>query len=109
LFTAYGFFDTLFGKCYLKFDSHSGELLAIRGNPLGQVHYKGAAAGKVSVSRVPAGKSSGVQNVPLYSVVFVVDLDDAIVNYPLEVQSFTDEASTAKIAEWEQSLSLAKG
>lgn len=105
LFTAYGFFDTLFGKCYLKFDTLSREILLTRGNPLGQVHFKGSSADRISVSRVQAGNPSNSQ-VKLYTVVFTVKLDDAIVNFPLEVQSYSDEASRERIAHWEETLSI---
>ncbi|HBP19541.1 MAG TPA: hypothetical protein DEA08_17345 [Planctomycetes bacterium] len=102
----YGFVDVFFGESYLKWDTRSGELLLRRGSPFGRADYKGVAEpGMLSVTRVRAGSAAN-GSVPLYQVVLCAQLEDAIVNFPLDFSSCSRESSDERIAEWEQKLSL---
>lgn len=105
LITAYGFLDTLFGTCDLRFDTVSRDLVLTRGNPLGRVHFEGSAEDRLSVGKVSAGSASNGR-IKLYTVVLTVSLEDTIVNFPLEVLSSSDEACGARIAHWQQALSV---
>ncbi|MEZ6186109.1 MAG: hypothetical protein R3F62_13990 [Planctomycetota bacterium] len=107
LIAAYGFVDTCFGTCHLRYDTQTQALELARGNPFGKVEFAGKAAGNVSVSRVSAGRSRA-GNVQLYTVVFHVNLPDALVNFPLEAASYPEAASQERMQHWARELGLAQ-
>ena len=104
----WGFVDVFFGESYLKWDPASGEMLLRRGSPFGRADFKGQIdPAQVSVTRVSAGNVGNAGNrVQVYQVVLSVELEDAIVNFPLQFSSCGKEASEERIAEWEEKLSL---
>lgn len=104
----WGFVDVFFGESYLKWDPASGEMLLRRGSPFGRADFKGQIdPAQVSVTRVSAGNVGNAGNrVQVYQVVLSVELEDAIVNFPLQFSSCRKELSEEVIAEWEKKLSL---
>lgn len=104
LITSLGFVDVFFAECFLRYDTVSKALVVRRGSPFGRARFEGQASGNVSVSRKSAGRTDS--SIPTYTVIVTVSLDDAIVSFPLEALSHSEEASQQRIQEWEQKLGL---
>lgn len=109
LLPLYGFLDVFFGQSSLEWYVRTGDMRLARRSPLANASFEGTVTpGMVRVRRIRGG-TVGHSRVEVFQVVLTVELDDASVDFPLDLASKPREAADAQVAHWEQALGLAGG
>lgn len=106
-FVLCGFVDALTATARLEFHPRSGDLVMLRTSLFGRAAFEGTATpGMLHVERVRTGSMHDTGRVPVYQIVLKVELDDAIVKFPLELTSKGDDESAARIRHWREQLRI---